>query len=739
MRRWHRILLGIAVVVMMVAHSQDVIKIGLLERLDWILYDAKLRLTMPRTVDERVVILDIDERSLVEQGRWPWNRDKMAAIIDKLFAYYAVRVVGFDVVFAEKDTSSGIQTLESLARKELRGSKEFQTSLRDLRSELDFDGRFAKSIKGRAVVLGYFTMGEEGSKNIGAHPPPLFDRAKLPRETLTYTYRAIGGNLEVLQNAAAGAGHFTPLVDFDGLTRRVPMLVEYDGGLYETLSLAMLRNVLGNGTLSLGVADGTPDSYIGYEWLDVRSESGSSLRIPIDEALSALIPYRGFERSFPYYSLTDVIKGEIPKEKLAGKIVLVGTSAAGLKDLRATPVGEVYPGVEVHANMIAGALDGTIKHRPQYVIGLNLLIVLILGALSAFIMPKLSPMRATVLFLLLVATIVVINLTFWQFAHVVVPAATALAAVALIYVMNMSLGFFVESRTKRQFAQLFGQYVPPELVDEMAKNPESYTMDGRKEELTVLFSDVRGFTTISEGLQPEQLAALMNEYLGAMTKVIRHNRGTLDKYIGDAIMAFWGAPVSDPDHAFHATLTALEMQVGMKALNVELLEKGWPELKIGVGVNTGNMTVGDMGSPVRKAYTVMGDAVNLGSRLEGITKQYGVGILVGEETYVKVKDRFVFRELDRVRVKGKAEPVGIYEPLGVAGAVDASTMDTLAKWNDALAAYRAQDWNRADLLLASLHGADGHYLYELYQQRIEHCREHPPGAGWDGVTTFETK
>ena len=264
-------------------------------------------------------------------------------------------------------------------------------------------------------------------------------------------------------------------------------------------------------------------------------------------------------------------------------------------------------------------------------------------------------------------------------------------------------------------------------------------MDGRRADLTVLFSDVRGFTTISEGLQPDQLAALMNEYLGAMTKVVRAHRGTLDKYIGDAIMAFWGAPVGDQQHARNATLTALEMQLALQELNRDLLAKGWPELKIGVGVNTGPMTVGDMGSPVRKAYTVMGDAVNLGSRLEGITKQYGVGIIVGEESYKLIADQFVFRELDRVRVKGKADPVAIYEPLGAVGAVSDHELAVLDRWNEALASYRSQAWDKSQALLAGLQAQSPHYLYELYLQRIAHLRSDPPGPNWDGVTTFETK
>jgi adenylate cyclase len=474
------------------------------------------------------------------------------------------------------------------------------------------------------------------------------------------------------------------------------------------------------------------------EWLELPG-ARDSLRIPVDENVAALIPFRGVQGSFSYVSATDILKDRVAVDKLKDRIVLVGTTAPGLMDMRATPVATVYPGVEVHANLIAGMLDGTVKFRPDYLLAADLLQVLVAGALMVFVLPLLSPLLATLLGLVVVSVLSGINLALWTVGNMVMPFADVLALVVLLYALNMSWGYFVESKTKRQFSELFGQYVPPELVDEMAKNPEGYSMAGRKEELTVLFSDIRGFTTISEGLQPDQLAALMNEYLGAMTEVVRKQRGTLDKYIGDAIMAFWGAPVVDPEHARHAVLTAMEMQIALKQLNEHLQAKGWPELKIGIGINTGPMTVGDMGSPVRKAYTVMGDAVNLGSRLEGITKQYGVGIIVSDGTREKLGNGFVLRELDRVRVKGKAEPVGIFEPLGMSGQVDNATLEELKLWNEALHAYRSQDWDKAEMLLLDLTRNRPHYLYDLYAKRINRYRQEPPGAGWDGVTTFETK
>ncbi len=735
-----RYLLGLVILLVLLGHSARIYQIPFVNHMDAIIYDAKVKLTMPQSVDQRVVIIDIDEKSLGEQGRWPWGRDKMATMMNKLFDHYGVKQVGFDVVFAEPDDSSGLKSLETLAKRELRDTAGFQATLKELRPQLDYDARFAAALKNRPVILGYYFSNKEGGASAGVIPDPVFPAGTFNGRRIAFTqWFSFGANLPEFQKAAGGAGHFNPLVDFDGTSRRVPLLVEYKGQYYESLSLAMVRRLLGNPAITPGYPDDSPGVYAGMEWLDLKTATGGVLRIPVDENAATLIPYRGYQGSFPYISATDVINGRVPQEKLAGRLVIVGTTAPGLMDLRATPVGAAYPGVEVHANLIAGMLDGTIKHKPPYILGADVLLVLISGAVMVFLLPMLSPFRATIVGVIVLLFMLSVNFSFWHVGHVVLPLASGMMAIALLYAMNMSWGYFVESRTKRQLTGLFGQYVPPELVEEMSRDPENYSMAGRKAELTVLFSDVRGFTTISEGLEPDELATLMNEYLGAMTLVVRKHRGTLDKYIGDAIMAFWGAPVDDPEHAKNAVLTALEMHVALIELNKDLVARGWPELKIGVGVNTGPMTVGDMGSPVRQSYTVMGDAVNLGSRLEGITKQYGVGIIVGESSRELLKTAFVFRELDKVRVKGKDEPVGIYEPVGEEGKVGSEALDELKLWNQTLRVYRAQDWDQAEVLLMNLTRIHPRYVYNLYNQRIAHYRKESPGQDWDGTWTFDTK
>ena len=732
-----RIALGIAITFLFVGHAARFYDVGIITQLDNIIYDARLTLTMPRGVDSRVVILDIDEKSLQELGHWPWPRNLMARIMDTLFDKYQIAVVGFDVVFAEADYSSGIRALDQFARQDLKEIPGFQNAYRQMRPQLDYDGLFAKSLEGRKVVLGYYLNSEKDSKRIAAIPEPVLPKGTFSGRNIAFTsWVGYGGNLPELLKNAASAGHFNPFTDPDGVVRRVPMIAELDGAYYEALSLAVVRTLLGFPSVEPGYPSESvmQKNYSGLEWLRV-----GPLTIPVDETVSALVPFRGHKFSFPYISLADVLAGRIAPDQLKGKIALVGTTAPGLLDLRTTPVDSVYPGVEVHANMIAGILDKRIKQKPPYILGAEVLLLVTGGLLLSFLIPMFSAVWATVASVVVAGVVVGVNVLVWNSADTVLPLASSVLMIGGTYTMNMAYGYFVESRSKRQFTELFGQYVPPELVDRMAQDPEKYSMEGKEETLTVLFSDVRGFTTISESLSARDLSRYINDYLTAMSLVIRGNHGTLDKYIGDAIMAFWGAPVEDADHARHGVLTMLQMQKRASELNDEFKAKGWPVFKIGIGVNTGRMRVGDMGSKLRKAYTVMGDPVNLGSRLEGLTKQYGISNLVGEEAKKLVKD-VVFREVDRVRVKGKDEAVAVYEPLGLENEVEKTTLDELRLWNQCLKHYRAQDWDQAELALLNLRRMNPECeLYKTYAEFVAEHRKNPPGPGWDGVRKFETK
>jgi len=733
-----RVGLGLAVLLFFLLHASGEMRLGFIQRMENFAYDARLNLMMPGTIDKRIVIVDIDEKSLLEQGRWPWERNKLAKMVDKLFDRYKISVLGFDVVFAEKDESSGLKNLEQIESTYLRGDANFHGLLEKIRPQLDYDQIFANSLKNKPIVLGYyFRRGGNTQGGVGELPSPAFVEGSFKGKNINFIEATgYGANLPMLQKSAFTGGHFNPLVDEDGVSRRVPMLEKYNGALYESLALAVARTALGVPKVEAGFVSGlgVDKDYSGLEWLRLGNK-----RIPVDERVATLISFRGKQGSFPYVSASDVLNERVPPGVLEGAIVLVGTTAPGLMDLRATPVQSVYPGVEVHANMIAGILDQNIKERPAYTQGAEFVLLALAGLVLALLLPVLNPLLATALTGFVLAVSVAFNLLIWQAANLVLPIASLLLLITVIYVLNMSYGFFVESRGKRQLAGLFGQYVPPELVDEMAKDPDAFSLEGESREMTVLFSDVRGFTTISEGLDPKQLSKLMNEYLTPMTQIIHTHRGTIDKYMGDAIMAFWGAPLADPDNARHALLTAMDMIDRLKLLQEEFKAKGWPPIKIGVGLNTGMMTVGNMGSEFRMAYTVMGDAVNLGSRLESLTKQYGVYIIVSEFTKDKVPD-YVYRELDHVRVKGKDLPVAIYEPVCPADQEDKATKDELKLYRETIKLYRAQNWDLAEMQFINLQKlSPERYLYKMYAERVAYFRENPPGADWDGVFTFKTK
>jgi len=731
--------LGLLIVLVFVGNAARFYSLGFVDRLSENLYDYSLRLTMPRSVDERIVILDIDEKSLKEEGRWPWGRDRLALLMDKLFDKYAVAVVGFDVVFAEKDESSGLKVLQNLAQTQLRDVPQFRTVLNQIRPQLEYDNLFAEKIKGRKVVLGYY-LTEQKDKNIsGELPKPSFPAGTFKGRTIGFTsWNGYGANLPEFQQAAASAGHFNPKVDFDGMVRRVPMLAEYNGAYYEPLSLAVVRTFLGRTELLPGFVEGKKAGYAGLEWLELRSANGS-LRIPVDGDVATYVPYRGRQGSFAYISIADVLHDRVEKSQLKDKIVLVGTTAPGLMDMRATPVAEVYPGVEVHANLISGILDQSLKERPAYMLGAEVTWLLLIGIAMSLLLPQLSAANAILVSGFFFAGTTGLSLASWQYGNILMPVANSWAMIALIFALDMSYGYFVESRTKQKITGLFGQYVPSELVEEMAKHPESVSMEGESREMTILFSDVRGFTSISEGLDPKDLTLLMHEFLTPLSRVLYKHRGTIDKYMGDCIMAFWGAPLSDPDHARNAILAGIEMQQILEKLQPRFKERGWPEIHVGVGINTGRVSVGNMGSELRVAYTVMGDEVNLASRLEGITKQYGVGIIVGENTRNAVKD-FVYRELDHVRVKGKDKPVAIYEPVGPVAKVSNAMHEEIKLFHEMRRLYRKQDWDQAELQLMNLQRmSPDDALYHIYIRRIAYFRKNPQAADWDSVFVFDTK
>ncbi len=653
-------------VLLIAGHVGGHITIAPMQRAEAWLYDTWLMRTAPAGVDDRVAILDIDEASLKRVGRWPWSRDTMRELVDKLFDQYYVGALGFDVVFAEPDTSSGLDSLNRLAQSDLAGSRDFQAALGRLAPRLDYDARFAQALAERPVSLGYYFIPQGyGDARSGSLPPPsLALDAFRPLQPGMPPATGYGANLPVFQQAAQGAGFFNMRADADGTARRMHLVAPYGEGYYQALSASTLRVAFGGDPLVAGVE---PSSFLGRRYAAPWIEVGG-IRVPLSADGSVHVPYRAGS-PFPYISAAQVLAGKVPLAQLENRIVLLGSTAPGLADLRVTPFSNAFPGVEIHAHLIAGMLDGTTRYTPPWAADAVLIAVLLLGALLTLVLLRFGPITGLVASLGLLALLLAAYAAAWS-RFWVVPMATPMLTVVGLYAFNTAYGFFAETRNKHQMTKLFGQYVPPELAAEMSQDPAHYTMEGQSRDMTVLFSDIRGFTNFSEKLPPAELAEVLNAYLSTMTRIVQQQRGTIDKYIGDAIMAFWNAPVDLADHATRAVQTALEMQAALPQLNQEFAARGWPEVKIGVGANTGRMSVGNMGSEFRMSYTVMGDAVNLGSRLEGITKQYGVGILVTRPT-VEADPVHAFMKIDDVRVKGKETPVAIYEPLGVKASLDA--------------------------------------------------------------------
>lgn len=710
--RWALLLFALGLSLL---HASGVAPLRVLRQLDLAIDDARLRAAMPRTREPRIVIVDIDDASLARVGRWPWPRERIAALAQELFERQRVAVAGFDMVFAEPDPG---------------------------------DAALARALAGRPAVLGYFLTDGPGAQRSGVLPAPLFEPATLGGRRLSTTrWAGHAANVATLATAVPVAGFFNALPDDDGVLRSLPLLADVSGAYRESLALAMFR-LYGGSPAARPVLPSAPRAD-GVEILAaVELHQGSqTLRIPVDARAAVRVPYRGpggpAGGSFAYIPAADLLEGRVAAGALAGKLVLVGSSAPGVFDLRSTPVAAVYPGVEAHANLLSGLLDGRGPLSPDWARGYEVAQLLVVAALLALALPRLRALAAVGLTLAVGLALVVLDQWLYRRHGLALPLASALLLTALVYLGITGWGYVTEGARRRSLARLFGTYVPPELVAQMARDPQRYGMQAENRVLTVMFCDIRNFTRVSEALPPEELRALVNRFFTAMTQEIRAHRGTLDKYIGDAIMAFWGAPVADPDHALHAVQAALAMTARLVELNRDLRARGLPELGLGIGINSGLVCVGDMGSDIRRSYTVMGDAVNLASRIEALTRLYGIDIVVGESTRDAICERLTLIEVDRVRVKGKQQAVTLFTPTGADRPHDERFAEEMRLWQLALAHYRQQDAEQAltslEALRNSFGGSPFSALYSQLGERIAHWSSHPEPPGWDGTRTFDSK
>ena len=694
-----------------------------------------------------IVLAMIDEKSLDTEGRWPWPRSKIAALV-KALSQDGAKVIGFDIGFLEPDESSQLAYINKLGQKVNTlgiNNPLLSEFIQKSKKHADNDLELANALKASsaATVLGYFFHMSKADLNYrlkqseidqqlqrisaSKYPVILYEEQEMDFIPFLKAY-APESNLEVLTEAAESSGFFSLRSDPDGVVRWMPLMIQGGEDLFPPLPLLCAWHYLGKPQLTLKV-----DRY-GVE----RLQMGKQI-IPTNEYGQMLINYLGPPKTFPHFSISDILGGKLPKGTFKDKIVLIGATATGTYDLRSTPFSTVYPGVEIHATVIDNILTQNMLTKPNWSKVFDLLAIIILGTLTGIALPRLNALNDILftsgLFILhvFIARWLFINHGVWL--SIVYP----LLALSATYTVLTVYQYLTEERERKKIKGAFSFYVSSSVVNEMLKSPEKLKLGGDKRDLSVLFSDIRGFTTISEGLTPEDLVLLLNEYLTVMTDIVFRNEGTLDKYMGDAIMAVYGAPLEMSDHPQRACRSALEMTKGLQALNEKWIREGKKPLDIGIGINTGMMMVGNMGSDQRFDYTVMGDAVNLGSRLEGANKNYRTNILISEFTHERVKDEFVCMELDCVKVKGKTLPVKIYQLVG-ADDVSIERKEAIKDFNTGLGLYKNQKFVEAIEIFQSVVARDSDiYAAELYIQRSLSLQANPPGPDWDGVFTMTTK
>ena len=706
-----------------VSHSEEA---GLLQRLNYLLYDIRLRTLLPYQPQSisthKVVIVDIDESSLKEQGRWPWSRQKMTALVKNLEAA-GVSVIGFDIVFAEPELNPAEVIAKSTADLDLK------SKLGVIRRTFDYDHLFSKTLEHSKtdIVSGFFfhdTISIKSGKLpsvVSFLDPKMLDRTLIPRMI------GFEGNLDAIQAGADSSGFVSVYPDSDGVIRRAPLLLRFEDKLYSSLGLEVAKAYrLANAIRVETYPEGALEKLAAIKLDD--------LVLHTDAKGQMLIPYRGGRGYFSYISASDVIESRADQSLLQNAIVLVGSSAIGLADLKPTPLSASFPGIESQASIVDGILRGDLPTSPDWGLGVLLCILVASGLFLMLTLSRVGPLMAVVITAITFLGNIGLNFYFWYAFLFDLALASVVIEIGLISTLYIVYGFYKETLQRRQIKSMFGQYVAPAHIDNLLGSPDSLSFEGETKEMTVLFADIRSFTNISEKLTAAELKQMLNRFFTPMTEIIFAHQGVIDKYVGDMIMAFWGAPLDDEKQCQHAVHASLKMLEKVEALKPEFAALGLPEISIGIGLNTGLMNVGDMGSTFRRAYTVLGDAVNLGSRLESLTKFYGVKCLVSEATIQQVEG-VVFRLVDYIQVKGKEDAIKIYEPLGFQTAITPEKEAHLKAYHDARELYLNRQWAESKACFERLSETDpsGQILYGIYLDRIDAFMQTPPNEDWQGI------
>lgn len=679
------------------------------------LTDTLFKIRGPLPACDDIVIVDIDEKSLRELGQWPWPRIHMAKILENL-TESEVAAIGLDIVFSEPDNTSPKRVFEKYG-------------IRD-RNVPDYDTALARTVSETPTILGYFFDFGESTVRGGEPPeiPAIFIERNRPA-LCDFILEAphIVPNIPPIQRAAYSSGFFNTLPDEDGIVRSVPLLIRYDGTLYPSISLEMVRVLLQSDRVD-----------IDYSASGVTGLRLADLTLPTDRFARLMINYRGPGKTYTYFSASDIYRHAYRSKSLRGKIVLIGTSASGLLDLRATPFDSTFPGVEVHATAIDNMINEDFITMPDWLEAADLTLMFFMTVVLLVVFSFSSPLASAFLSSAIFAGFYLFNYYLFSKQHLLLDMALpTILIIVLIFSLGM-LNYLFEARIKERIREKFARKVSAEVVEELLKNVESDTFETREKEVTIFFSDIRSFTAISERLgDPKSLVALLNRYLTPMADIIMERSGTIDKFIGDAIMAYWNAPKNHPGHEDAAVQAALSQISALAKLNRELAEEGLPTLDIGIGIHTGIVTVGEMGSRGRSDYTIMGDNVNLASRLEGLNKFYGTTLIISETTRNGLKGEYTLRRIDTVRVKGKERPVTIYEVLRT-GKCDETVRKDFEEFEEGLRLYSEARFHEAGKRFEILCHRDPRPLYRLYLSRCKTYAQRPP-ADFDGVFDFTEK
>ncbi len=707
-------------------------------------------------VDNRIAIAAIDTKSVDHYGRWPWGRNVMADLLRELQVHYKVKVFGYDALFSEPDPSdiTAEKVLDNFYRRAAEANLESRERINQLRriraevsSEVNNDAKFGAELsKWKNIVLGYFfflggssdqikhlteTELDEFAKRIEGSQIGIVHGEQYLNELNFLEGIAVEANIPMLTASNNLSGFYNVIPDSeDGTIRRVPLVIKYKDKYYPSLDLQILKLYYGVDSIQMELSEAGIEGFsLGEKWIQTASDG------------TVMINYKGPAFTFPHFSVYDIIHHNVPVEELQGKIVLLGATEIGVFDLRTTPVGTAFPGVEVHANLLDNMIKGDYFYRSDFaVIAVSALLILFLGLVMGIVLPRLSALPGLIFSVLLLTGYIFSNMWFLNNENTWASFVYVIGVIFINWFAIIIFKFFGEEKDKRFIKGAFQQYLSPKVIDRLVDDPTLLKLGGEKKEITAFFSDVQGFSTISESLTPEELVELLNEYLTAMTDIIMKYEGTVDKFEGDAVIAFFGAPISYEDHAVRSCLASLEMQKKLVEMRKVWREQGKHELHVRIGLSTGDCVVGNMGSAYRMDYTMMGDTVNLAARLEGVNKQYKTYCMISEYTYQEVKDEIEVRELDMIRVVGKNEPVRIYEILGKKGDIDIETLKAYKYFAKGLQFYRKQEWDNAKKYFAhsnKMLGYDG--ASKVFFNRCKEFKEDPPETDWDGVYQMKSK